>query len=180
MAAAEQDSPRRPSIPVPRTEPRIKIRVDDAESHNYSKSVKIAHSRRDAIREILLASKVSSQEELLVALADRGIQTTQPVLSRDLRAMRVAKRAGTYQVLEGDRTTPLEALRSLLRSTAPAGPHMVVVRCEPGAASAVARALEAEGIPGLLGTVAGDDTVFAAVSNPEVGDRLRAQVTSLL
>ena len=73
-----------------------------------------------------------------------------------------------------------DALRRLLRSTCAAGPHMVVVRCEPGAASAVARALEGEGIPGLLRTVAGDDTVFAAVVNPEVGDRIRAQVTALL
>ncbi len=154
--------------------------MDGKEVHIYSDSVKVAQSRRDAIREILLASKVSSQEELLLALAELGIHTTQPVLSRDLRSMCVAKRAGMYQLIEGDRTTPLEALRSLLRSTCAAGPHMVVVRCEPGAASAVARALEAEGLPGLLGTVAGDDTVFAAVAKPEVGDRLRAQVTALL
>ena len=142
--------------------------------------MKTVQSRRQAIREILTETEVSSQEQLLQELASRGISTTQPVLSRELRAMRVAKRGGVYQLLESERITPLESLRSLLRSTCSAGPHMVVVRCEPGAASAVARALEAESIPGLLGTVAGDDTVFAAVHSAEVGDRIRARVTALL
>lgn len=137
-------------------------------------------ARRDTIREILAAQRISSQEALLTALAEQGIQTTQPVLSRDLRTMKVAKRAGVYTLEESDRVTPLEALRSLLRTTTPAGPNMVIVRCEPGAASAVARAIEAEQISGLLGTVAGDDTVFAAVSDPEAGALVRRRVSDLL
>ncbi len=137
-------------------------------------------ARRDTIREILAAQRISSQEALLTALAEQGIQTTQPVLSRDLRTMKVAKRAGVYTLEESDRVTPLEALRSLLRTTTPAGANMVIVRCEPGAASAVARALEAEQISGLLGTVAGDDTVFAAVSDPEAGALVRRRVSDLL
>lgn len=114
------------------------------------------------------------------ALAECGVQTTQPVLSRDLRALSAAKRNGVYTLLENDRVTPLENLRSLLRGTCPAGPNMVIVRCEPGAASAVARALEAEGIEGMLGTVAGDDTVFAAVDGEDTGVRVRQRVISLL
>jgi transcriptional regulator of arginine metabolism len=142
--------------------------------------VNLTDARRDTIREILVAQRISSQEALLTALAEQGIQTTQPVLSRDLRMMKVAKRAGVYTLEAGDRVTPLEALRSLLRTTTPAGANMVIVRCEPGAASAVARALEAEQISGLLGTVAGDDTVFAAVSDPEAGALVRRRVSDLL
>jgi len=108
------------------------------------------------------------------------VSTTQPVLSRELRAMKVAKRGGVYQLVESERITPLEALRSLLRSTCRAGSHMVVVRCEPGAASAIARALEAEQLPDIVGTVAGDDTVFVAVGSREAGARVRRLVVSLL
>lgn len=132
------------------------------------------------IRKILADQPLGSQEELLQVLAERGVRTTQPVLSRDLRAMQVAKRAGLYQLVEDERITPLTSLRSLLRSTCPAGDHMVVVRTEPGAASAVARALEAEEIDGLLGTVAGDDTVFAAVADVQVSGSVQQRVAELL
>lgn len=136
--------------------------------------------RRETLRAILTERDCSSQEELLLALADRGVQTTQPVLSRDLRALRAAKRDGVYTLVETEKVTPLEALSSLLRGTCPAGDNMVIVRCEAGAASAIARALESEGIDGVLGTVAGDDTVFAAVESADAGERVRHRVIALL
>ena len=58
--------------------------------------------------------------------------------------------------------------------------HLVLVHCEPGAASAVARALEAEELPGLCGTIAGDDTVLVAVRSRADGDRVRRRVEDLL
>ena len=57
---------------------------------------------------------------------------------------------------------------------------MVVVVCEPGAASAIARALEAEGDLPILGTVAGDDTVFVATASRREGDRVRNRVLALV
>ena len=138
------------------------------------------HSRREAIRDILSERRLASQEELLAALAERGVRTTQPVLSRDLRSLKVAKRDGVYQLLLSDRVTPLEALCSLLRSSCSAGPNLIVVKCEPGAASAIARALEAEQIDGVLGTVAGDDTVFVAVTGPEASLEIHERMADLL
>ena len=136
--------------------------------------------RRDAIRELLLERPVASQEELLALLSARGVRSTQPVLSRDLRALGAVKKDGRYVLLEPERVTPLEALQSLLRGAAPAGPHLVVVRCEPGAASAVARALEAEELAGVVGTVAGDDTIFVAVESPAAGRAVLDRLRSLL
>ena len=72
------------------------------------------------------------------------------------------------------------ALSSLLRSVQTVGEHLVVVRCEPGAASAVARALDSEKVQGMVGTVAGDDTVFLAVVSGEVGNEICERVHSLL
>lgn len=139
-----------------------------------------ADMRRRAIREILKEERVASQAELLGYLEQRGFQTTQPVLSRDLRSLKVAKRDGIYQLLQQERVTPLETLRSLLRGAQPAGGSIVVVRCEPGAASAVARALDAERVPGMIGTVAGDDTVFCAITSVEAGAAIVERVRALV
>ena len=104
--------------------------------------------------------------------------TSQPVLSRDLRALGVAKQGGSYHVLEEEKVTPLTSLQSLLRSSAPAS-HFEIVRCEPGAASAVARALEAEGLDGVLGTIAGDDTVLVVVATKAAGEGVRQRISEL-
>jgi len=135
--------------------------------------------RRTAIRELLLAAPVHSQEELLEKLERRGLGASQPVLSRDLRALNVAKRGGAYQIVEEERVTPLEQLRSLLRSVEPVSRFMLLT-CEPGAASAVARALESEELDGLAGTIAGDDTVLVALESQAAAQRVRRRVQELL
>jgi len=135
--------------------------------------------RRAAIQELLRERTVHSQSELLALLEERGLPCSQPALSRDLRALGVAKVGGSYQLVEEERVTPLTALKSLLRGSEPVE-HLVLVRCEPGAASAVARALEAEELPGLSGTIAGDDTVIVAVRSRTDGARVRRRVDELL
>jgi len=137
--------------------------------------------RRALIRRLLQDHEVQSQADLLVLLHQHGCETTQPVLSRDLRKLKAAKRAGLYVLLDdGERVTPLENLQALLRDARPAGPHMLVVTTEPGAANAIARAIEAEQPEGLVGTIAGDDTVFVAVEDPEAARLLRELVLSLV
>jgi transcriptional regulator of arginine metabolism len=101
-----------------------------------------------------------SQAELLTALEQAGHASTQPVVSRDLRVIGAVKAEGRYSLPSEERVTPLQSLKALLRDAQLAGSHLVVVICEPGAASAIARALEAEADLPILGTVAGDDTVF--------------------
>ncbi|MEO2095471.1 MAG: arginine repressor [bacterium] len=139
-----------------------------------------AQARRAAIRKILLSTTIRSQSELAALLEAQGIVTTQPMLSRDLRQLQVAKREGCYHLLTEERVTPLEALPTLLRSARYAGSNLIVVHCEPGAASAVARALEAEEIEGLIGTVAGDDSIFVAVDSKTSGGRVLDRVATTL
>ncbi len=158
---------------------RIKILLNKTAATDYSIPVTQTAERRAAIRALLAEGEVKNQYELEVRLKKRGFQASQPVLSRDLRALGVAKQAGVYQLVESERITPLTALKSLLRA-AEVVPHFVMVHCEPGAASAVARALEAEEVPGLIGSVAGDDTVLVAVSSAAVGQRVRRRVAELL
>jgi transcriptional regulator of arginine metabolism len=135
--------------------------------------------RRAAIRDLLAEQDIENQSQLLQQLKQRGISVSQPVLSRDLRALDVAKQSGVYRIHESERVTPLTALKSLLRSVQPAS-HFLMVSCEPGAASAVARALEAEAVDGLVGTLAGDDTVLVATSSHAAAQRVRRRVSDLL
>jgi|SRR5688572_6142036 len=138
-----------------------------------------SEERRAAIRQLLLENVVHSQAELRARLRAGGFRASQPVLSRDLRLLRVAKEAGIYRIREPERVTPLASLKSLLRSSEPAQ-ELVLLRCEPGAASAVARALEAEGIDGVVGTVAGDDTVLVALASKAAAQRVKKRVAQLV
>jgi transcriptional regulator of arginine metabolism len=134
--------------------------------------------RRALIRSLLRERPVHSQAELSQLLEERGCPVSQPVLSRDLRALQVAKVGGAYHVLESETVTPLEALRSMLRG-ASAPRQWILVQCEPGAASAVARALEAEAIDGVLGTLAGDDTVLVGLASEAAAASVRRRVAEL-
>jgi len=137
-----------------------------------------SEERRAVVRRLVLEESITSQADLRAKLKTQGYRASQPVLSRDLRLLRVGKVAGVYTIREAERVTPLVALKSLLRSTVNAR-DFLFVRCEPGAASAVARALEAEEIPGIVGTVAGDDTVLVAISSRAAGQRVRRRLASL-
>jgi transcriptional regulator of arginine metabolism len=136
--------------------------------------------RRAALRSLLREGSARTQAELLSGLKREGFASTQPVLSRDLKAVGAGKQEGRYVLPEEERINPLSALRALLRGATVCGANLVVVSCEPGAASAIARALEADPAPGTVGTVAGDDTVFVAVSSLAAGRRLQRRVRELL
>ena len=140
------------------------------------------HLRRQEISNLLRRHEVQNQAQLLELLAAGGIQVTQPQLSRDLRALRAVKRDGAYRL--GERVTPLAKLASLLRDAQPAGANLLVIRCEPGAASAVARALEGEQIAreenAVVGTIAGDDTVFVALRERRHGTKILDLIHSLI
>ena len=136
--------------------------------------------RRARVRTLLTENTVFSQQELLALLAENGVESTQPVLSRDLRALAAVKHGGRYMVFEPDRVTRLDALQPLLRGANAAGPNLVILTCEPGSASSIARALEEEELSGVLGTVAGDDTLFVAVESARRGKAVVQRVQDLL
>jgi len=140
----------------------------------------VIKERRERVRTLLTENAVSSQQELLSLLAADGVESTQPVLSRDLRALGAVKHGGRYVVIEANRVTRLEALQPLLRGADAAGSNLVILTCEPGAASSIARALEEEVLDGLMGTVAGDDTIFVAVENDRRGKAVVKRVRDLL
>lgn len=145
--------------------------------------MKAEDSRRDAIRELLARQPVASQDELRRRLAARGIRASQATLSRDMAALgvrRAAGAAGPRYLIDGDRgALPLDPVRRLVDGVDTNG-ALVVVRTKASAASTVARALDEAGLDEVLGTIAGDDTVFVAPRRPAGGHPLARRLRSVL
>lgn len=126
-------------------------------------------ARQEAIRRIIRAHAVSTQEELGQRLAREGFDVTQATLSRDLAqlgAMRVSlPEGGTVYGLEtAPPPTSEDRLRELgeMLLSVEDNEMLVVVRTRPGSASLVASAIDQARLPETLGTIAGDDTIFVA------------------
>lgn len=114
---------------------------------------------------------ISAQSDLVREIQRLGIKCTQTTVSRDLAALQVMK-AGGYYRLPATETPFSEWEREILEhalSVDTAGDHLVVVRTKAGAAQPVALALDRAKWNGVVGTLAGDDTIFIAVRS--VSDR---------
>lgn len=133
----------------------------------------IRDQRQREILAILRDHPVPGQGELIGELARRGIQATQSSVSRDLRDMGVARVAGRYvlpaQPVAGEGGV-MEVAR-FVHGHKPAGAHLTVVFTATGAAQSVALALDRAAWPEVVGTMAGDDTIFVATAS--AGDQKR-------
>ncbi len=139
-------------------------------------------ARRQAIVQILRREPVASQQDLVAKLAARGHAATQSSVSRDLRDLGVAWAGGRYQLLAAQpaATPALEAEAGLLRGARPAGPNLTVILTAVGAAQRVAVDLDRCGWPELVGTLAGDDTIFAATATARDQKQLLARLAPFL
>ena len=144
-------------------------------------------ARREAIRRLIRGGKVATQEDLRELLADQGFEVTQGTLSRDLarlgaRRAPAAEGGSLYELPPESAAAPpglLEALDPLVRGVRDNG-ALVVVDTTPGAAQAVALALDQARLPEVLGTIAGDDTVFVAPVQAASASRLTRVLQGLL
>ena len=123
--------------------------------------------RRAALRELLETGPAQTQASLVSALEDLGHVATQSSVSRDLREIGAIKTARGYELPEpgGAGDEQIAGVAGLLRSIAPAGANLLVIRTGVGAAQRVGLALDRSGWPGMVGTIAGDDTVFVATES---------------
>jgi transcriptional regulator of arginine metabolism len=145
-------------------------------------SAQDARRRRDAVARILRAGRVSTQEQLMGALRGEGFRATQATLSRDLArlsAHRVSRPDGAYyEIGDGAPSSVAAAVSGLVSAVATNG-SLVVIRTLPGSAPAVARAIDLARLPGVLGTIAGDDTVFVAPSRGRGAGALSGRLAGL-
>ncbi|MEW6125698.1 MAG: arginine repressor [Acidobacteriota bacterium] len=117
--------------------------------------------RQKKILEIIKAHAVGTQEELVKRLSARGIDATQSSVSRDIVELRLTKLGGRYvapQLNGAGVTLPRIELNT-------AGDHLIVLKTEVGQAQPVALKIDYANLKTIVGTLAGDDTVFIAVKD---------------
>ena len=154
-------------------------------------SISLVRRRRAAILEVVREHTVRSQEALQQLLRRRGFTVAQPTLSRDLKDLGLARTPTGYAAsappsafvpgARGEAALDRALAHSVL--AAQAAGTLVVVKTPPGEAQPVARAVDESGLPGVVGTIAGDDTVFIATPSPavalQVERRLRVPLSAI-
>jgi transcriptional regulator of arginine metabolism len=142
----------------------------------------VKETRQQAILEILPSERVTSQLELVDLLRRRGISATQSSVSRDMRELGVAWIGGRYALApeREERDPGLADFARFLRGAKPAGPYLTVVFTAVGTAQSVALAIDRAGWPEVVGTMAGDDTVFAATASARDQKRFIQRLESFL
>ncbi len=133
-------------------------------------------TRQQKVLELIRAKRFRTQAELVEELRARGIRATQSSVSRDLARLGAVKING-YYVLPRLAHPVAGVLEILDLDTA--GDHLIVVKTEPGQAPSVALKIDAAHFPEVVGTVAGDDTVFVAVKDREAQRKAIARISQL-
>lgn len=125
---------------------------------------------------IIRENKISNQSELYDALSKRGIEITQSSISRHLKKLNVVKVDGYYRL---PRIVPGESSIVDSLDAFPAGDNLIVIRTTPGNAPRAGVEIDRANIHGLLGTIAGDDTIFCAVSDAQSQVKVMKEIFSL-
>ena len=147
-------------------------------------------SKRQAkIMEIISNTNVETQEQLLVELQAAGFSSTQATLSRDIKELRIVKELtnlGTYRYTTAAREVPSTfsgRLNAIFRECVTSfdyAQNIIVIHTLPGLAGAAASALDAMNMSVVLGTLAGDDTVFIVMRDNNAAAAFCGEIKSLL
>ncbi len=115
--------------------------------------------RQTALLKLITANQIARQEELAEMLEKKGFSVTQSSVSRDLLELGIIKSSGFYALPQKPKSEMVYGLVSLEI----AGESLVVAKTESGFAAAVCVKIDNERIPEIVGTIAGEDTIFLAV-----------------
>ena len=140
--------------------------------------MKNKNNRLEAIRLIISEQDIKNQDQLLQVLNSRGYSVTQATLSRDLKKMKISKVANTYgdclYVLPNHALLQKKAggMFDEVTSSQPRygfvslnfSGNMAVIKTKPGYASSLAYDVDNHNLPGVLGTIAGDDTLLIVLA----------------
>jgi transcriptional regulator of arginine metabolism len=142
----------------------------------------IRQRRQREIVTLLRRSRLAGQAEIVERLRQRGIEATQSSVSRDLRDLGATKVGGRYVAppLRREHTEDLAAAARFVRTVRPAGPFLAVVQTLVGAAQTVALAIDHATFEEVVGTLAGDDTVFVATSSARDQKRVLQRLEALM
>lgn len=145
-------------------------------------------ARQAEILNIIQAVDVETQEQLLDELRARGFSATQATISRDIKELRLVKElsGGGYRYASSERKGLADSdarLRNIFKegvTSVDRAQNIVVVRTMPGLASAACSALDSMEIPGMVGSLAGDDTGILIMRDNDAAERFNQEVHKLL
>jgi transcriptional regulator of arginine metabolism len=126
--------------------------------------------RHSAILELVNGGQAHTQQEIAVALARRGMRATQATISRDIQELGLVRSGAGYR-------SSAALVRELVLSVELVQP-VAVIKTPPGTANLVARRIDEAALPGVAGTVAGDDTIIAVLRRPGAGRALKELLAS--
>jgi transcriptional regulator of arginine metabolism len=120
----------------------------------------IKQKRQQTIINLIRSNSIGTQEELSELLSKADFSVTQSSVSRDLDELGIVKSNGFYAIPQKDKRENFG-----LQTLEIAGENLIVAKCESGLASAICVRIDREKIEEIVGTIAGDDTIFIAVRN---------------
>jgi transcriptional regulator of arginine metabolism len=129
--------------------------------------------RHELILKLITREAISRQDVLANKLSKAGFAVTQASISRDLDELGVRKVDGLYA-----RVRPSGAGLDL-RSITAVGDNLLVIKCDPGLASAVTVRIDRAAFDEVIGTIAGDDTIFVAVADRVSRDAAQEKISTL-
>jgi transcriptional regulator of arginine metabolism len=121
--------------------------------------------RHSAILDLVNRGSAHTQHDIAAALARRGMRATQATISRDIQELGLVRSGSGYR-------SSAALVRELVLSVELVQP-MAVIKTPPGTANLVARRIDEAALPGIAGTVAGDDTIIAVLRNPGAARALK-------
>jgi transcriptional regulator of arginine metabolism len=121
--------------------------------------------RHSAILDLINRGSAHTQQEIAAALSRRGMHATQATISRDIQELGLVRSGAGYR-------SSASLVSELVLSVEVVEP-MAVVKTPPGTANMVARRIDEAALPGIAGTVAGDDTIFVVLRKPNAGRALK-------
>jgi len=145
--------------------------------------VNSAKRRRQAILAAIAAQRIETQEQMVEALHQQGIEASQASVSRDITGLHLVKVDGRWMAPPQELPTrdPLEErIAGRLLSVTPAGDHLLVLKTPPGEAQGVALAIDRLDPEGVVGTLAGDDAIFVAVVDADMGEIVSTWLQGLI
>ncbi len=146
-------------------------------------------SRQAKIMEIISTQDVETQEQLLQHLQEAGFHSTQATISRDIKELRIVKELtslGTYRYCAAAKEVPntfSNRLNTIFRECVTQfdyAQNIIVIHTLPGLADAAAAALDAMNMSVVLGTLAGDDTVFIVMRDTNAAAAFCGEIKSLI
>ncbi|HIW15870.1 MAG TPA: arginine repressor [Firmicutes bacterium] len=146
-------------------------------------------SRQNKILEIISSQDIETQHQLMEALREHGVKSTQATVSRDIKELRLIKElspTGRYRYVAVGRDDMVDydqRLRKIFRESVTSyavAQNIIVIKTLPGLANAACSTLDGMNIHDLVGTLAGDDTAFLAMRDNAAAERFCHEIEEML